>query len=328
MKATTGLQEARSRSGQSNARAWRVLRIAVSVGLLAYLLAAIDIGAAIAIVARIRLDLLLALLALVAIDRILSAWRWYILLHRRDSHISFMRVLRLVLVSTFAGYAFPGSIGVEIVRIYGVTRSTSDLGRAVSSVLVERILAVLALLLLVALGLAFSSGLLPPAVGWLAWLAFAALLFGVLLIMLPAMRRLTLAMLVGEWLAPLRAKLQEIYTALDGYRQQPGLMVISVAVAVLFQLVRVAMAVVCAWALGGDAPLAYFLVIVPAVGLLTTLPISIGGLGIQDVSFVYLFGIVGMPAEIALPMSLLLHILVLVPLIVGAWLYWRHGLNL
>jgi hypothetical protein len=80
-------------------------------------------------------------------------------------------------------------------------------------------------------------------------------------------------------------------------------------------------------ALGVPLPLAVFLTVVPLVVLIALLPISLAGLGLQDISYVYLFGLAGMPIEIALALSLLMHIFILLATVPGAWLYARAGLH-
>ena len=50
---------------------------------------------------------------------------------------------------------------------------------------------------------------------------------------------------------------------LDDYRRQPGLMLWSLAIAVIFQLNRCLLSAVGAAALGSSLPFVYFVVIVP-----------------------------------------------------------------
>jgi uncharacterized membrane protein YbhN (UPF0104 family) len=57
------------------------------------------------------------------------------------------------------------------------------------------------------------------------------------------------------------------------------------------------------------------------------MPISIAGLGVREVAFVYLFSLAGMPTEVSLPLALLTRMAQLVPLPLGAWLYVRGGLS-
>ena len=59
--------------------------------------------------------------------------------------------------------------------------------------------------------------------------------------------------------------------------------------------------------------------------LITLLPISIAGLGVRELGFVYLFGQAGMPAEVALPLSLMLRLLYMLLATPGAWFYIRRG---
>lgn len=306
---------------------WVALRVAVSIGLLAFLLTRIDIAASLNVMREARVGPLLMMLGALVLDRLLAAWRWHILL-LRDPGIGFWRVFRLILSSGFAGHAMPGSVGVEVARIYGASRSIEDLGRILSSVIVERMFALLAIAVLVLVGLALTPEQMPPALAPLAWLGLVTLLLGSFLLMSPGARRLSLRLLPGTVLTRPRAKLQETYTALDRYSRRPGLMLVSLGAALAFQLLRVAMTLFGAWALGSALSPLHFLVIVPTMMLVNRLPISIAGLGVQEAGFVYLFGLVGMSAATALPLSLLLHLATLAALVPGAWLYWRRGLDL
>ena len=78
-------------------------------------------------------------------------------------------------------------------------------------------------------------------------------------------------------------------------------------------------------AFGVHLPILVFIVIVPVIILITLLPISIAGLGVRELGFVYLFGQVGMPAEVALSLSLLLRLFAILLAAPGAWLYVRRG---
>jgi hypothetical protein len=98
------------------------LRILVSLGLLALVLSKIDLADALAVLRGARVDLPIAMLSVLALDRVVAAWRWYILL-LAGTGITFGRVLRLVLVSGFAGYAVPGSVGVEMILSMGRSES-------------------------------------------------------------------------------------------------------------------------------------------------------------------------------------------------------------
>jgi uncharacterized membrane protein YbhN (UPF0104 family) len=96
-------------------------------------------------------------------------------------------------------------------------------------------------------------------------------------------------------------------------------------IAVMFQLMRCASTAIGAAAFDVHLPFLLYIVIMPVIILITLLPISIAGLGVRELGFVYLFGQVGMPAEIALSLSLLTRLLTILLAVPGAWFYARRG---
>ena len=303
------------------------LRLCVGVGLLALVLYWVDLGQALTVVAAARLDVLALLPLVLVADRLIAAFRWYLLVRGKNAAVTYWGIVRLIFVSGFAGYFTPGSVGVEAVRVYGLSRTISNLALSVTSVLVERLLGLFALTFLVLVGLALRPPGLSPEYGQLAWLALAVLIVGVCALMSPWLRRLSLLALPAGWLAPVRRGLQKIYAMLDGYRRQPGLMLGSLGLAVIFQLTRCLPAAIGAAALGSPLPFAYFVVIVPVVALVSLMPISIAALGVRELAYVYLFGLVGMPAETALALALLIWVFGLLLLLPGAWFYVRRGVH-
>src|SRR3546814_16191301 len=80
-----------------------------------------------------------------------------------------------------------------------------------------------------------------------------------------------------------------------------------------------------AWALGLHFPIAHFFIFVPIVNLLTQIPLTVGGLGLREAGFVSLFGVVGMNAESALALSLLVYAMSVAATLPAAWFFLRRG---
>jgi uncharacterized membrane protein YbhN (UPF0104 family) len=314
-------------AGCSGALSSRWLRLCVSIGLLVLLIAWTDVSQAFPVVADARFGYLALLLLVVIADRLLSSLRLYLLLRGKHARVSFLSITRLILVSGFTGFLVPGTVGVEAVRVYGVTRMTSSLSLSVTSVLLERFLGLFALCLLVFAGLAMGLPGLPALDGEFAWAAFGLLLAGALMLMNPPLRRLSLLLLSPGWLAVVRRRLQKIYAVLDDYRQQPWVVLCSLLVALIFQLNRCLLPAIGAVAIGVSMPFLYFVTLVPVITMAELMPISIAGLGVREVAFVYLFSLAGMPMEVSLPLALLTRKAQLLPLPLGAWLYVRGGLS-
>lgn len=305
----------------------RWLRLCVGGGLLALLVSRVDLDQALQVVAGARLDYLALLPLVLLVDRLIAAFRQYILLRGLHPAVTFWGMVRLIFVSGFAGYFMPGTVGVEAVRVYGLSRTTANLALSVTAVLVERLTALFALCLLVLFGVAMRPPGLPEHFGRLAWVALAALIAVWFSLLSALPRRLSLLALSTAWLAPVRRGLQKVYLVLDDYKRRPWLLLWSLVVAVIFQLNRCLVVAIGAAALDFSLPFLYFVIIVPIALLISMMPISIAGLGVREAAFVYLFGLVGMPPEVSFPLALLTRLAGLLMLLPGAWFYIRRGIS-
>ncbi len=306
-----------------NSRLGRGLRLAISLALLIFLFTRLDLASCLRIVSDAHLWRVGVVFLLTIADRMLAAYRWFLLVRDKNAAATFPVVVRVFFISNFLGTFLPGSIGVEAIRVYGLSRATSDVALSVSSILVERVFALIALLALVLVGLAASPPGLPANLAPWAWGLLFLLIAGSAALMHPRLRLTTHFFLPGSWLAPVRNGLDKLYASLDGFKTQPRLLAGVMVLSVIFQMLRVATALACAWALGLEISITHFVVIVPVVILVTMLPISIGGLGVREVSYVYLLGLAGIRPEAALTMSLLLYFIYTAAVLPGAWFYAR-----
>lgn len=325
---TSSIEETTTDGPQATAgrRRWRLLRIVVSAALIAILLWQIDVGTTLAVLAGAHPGMMLLALALLILWRYLVAYRWYLLLRGKNAAVTLRGIARLVLTSTFLGYFLPG-LGTEAMRLFSLSKVTADPALVLTSLLVERATAFIPLLGFVLVGVLVAPLPLPHEIGVLAGLGLAAVVLGTFVIMHPRIRALTRACLSPAWLAPVRTRFDKLYRCLDAYRDQPGLIAWSVVLGAAVQILRLTPTAVIAWGLGLDLAYVYFLVIVPVIFLLINLPVSVGGLGIREVSYVYLFGLLGVSAEAALGLSIANYLLRLLSVAPGAWIYARRGIT-
>ena len=264
----------------------------------------------------------------------IAAYRWYALLRQVDDAVAFGGILRLVFTSSFVGYFMPGTLGIEALRIYGFARTSANAALAITSVAVDRVLGTFALILLALVGLALLPEALPAAgaadalpsgvahVGWLGLLMLALLVVAGLE---PRLRRLMLHLL-----SPFRRVqdgLREVFGILDTYRARPLSLLWNALVSVGFHLLRCAAVAIGAAAFGVDLPLIVYIALTPIITMLARIPISVAGLGVQEAGFVYLYGVFGMPAEVALLLSLVLRVCTILSAAPGAWFYIARGVR-
>jgi uncharacterized membrane protein YbhN (UPF0104 family) len=309
-------------------RRWHVpvwLRVVVSVALFAFIAAQVDLTQAMALILQADIGLLLAGVGLVIVVTCYAAYRWYIVLIG-PSVVSYWTVLRLTSLSLVAGLVVPGVIGTEAVKIVGLTRSTSDLVRSLASITVDRILGVLSLVILVLVGLALSPVELSPNLAPIVWLCLVASAAAGLATVNPAARRL-LELCIPTRLRPVVLPgLHKCFIAIDEYRARPGLLLWASALAVGYQVARVLLMTVLAWALGIDVDFGFMLVVIPIVLFVVLLPISISGHGVREATLVYFLAAAGVPAEAAFSFSVLSYLVYAITILpLALLLSWTAG---
>lgn len=101
--------------------------------------------------------------------------------------------------------------------------------------------------------------------------------------------------------------LREFIAAIQVYRHAPAVLVEALAVSALCHLLVGAIAWVTAAAVLLKVPFLTLLGIVAAVTILTLLPVSINGLGVQDAGYVAMLQPLGISMSVALLFSVLWH---------------------
>ena len=259
------------------------------------------------------------LLTMFFIERIFSAYRLQVLLRLKNPGISLWTLLRITFTSNFLGQFMPGAVGVEAIRVAGMAKSTSDLALSFSSMVVDRVLGMMALVLLVLLALAVAPQTIDPLIGYLAWIGLGGLFLGSVAVLNTRVRSAFDKLLWSKLLTPVKEGLHKLYGCLDIFKRKPRTIAWAAVLALSFQFIRVGIAPVGAMALRLDTPLVYFFIFVPIITFVQMLPISIGGLGVREASFMYFFSSRGMTSEEAFTLSILIYLFTLISTLPGAW---------
>ncbi len=306
-----------------NSGGLRLLRIAVAVGLTAYVLWAANPSQVVRAAASADWRWIAAAIALVLIDRALMAYRWMKLLGALTlgSRPPFAAVVRIFFVSTFVGSFLPSLAG-DMYRAYSLSRLRVSGVESAASVIMDRALGVVAMVLVALVALAFARemialpGVLPTVlVAGAGCLAAAAGLYS---------ERVASATLgVSAWLPGRKAKILAagLIDAVRRYSRHRGVLTNVLASSIAVQVIRVVQAYCLGMALGVTAPLWTYFVFVPLIVIVMQIPITISGLGTSQWMFDLFFGQVGVPSAQAVALSILFVALGIVGNLPGALLY-------
>jgi uncharacterized protein (TIRG00374 family) len=304
------------------------LQVAVSAGLIAFLLWQIDVARTVDLVVSSNPAYLASALGIFAATTWLMAWRWQILLDSKGIHEPLGWLTKLYFIGYAAGQVLPTALGGDAVRIVEhARRRPGARGEAAAAVLMERVLGAVGTLLLVAVGLAVAAGRYDD-VAVLVWLEVAFVIALALVVALLFSRRATRHLL--ERVFPLGRRLRldrplaSLWTAMHGYREQPGAMALVLLVTVTAQGARIISIWLCGEAVGLDISPLVYVVLGPLLFLVMLVPFTVNGLGVREAFFVAFLGRFDVDADAAFATGFLFYAVTIATSLPGGFiLMWR-----
>jgi uncharacterized membrane protein YbhN (UPF0104 family) len=300
---------------------WRALRLAVGLILLVLIFQLVDWPTFFNLLRTALPGYVALALSVNFVDLALSAWRWQILLKSEGLSVPLLRLARYYLVSLFFNNYLPPFVGADAVRMLSLKESKSP-GVRVVSVLIERGSGLFALCLFGGVAIlanpelrqysALDALVLVALIGVAG--AFAALLFP---------ETWLWAVGLSKRIPRLYDILLDIASAGKRYRQKRTTLAATFLISALIQVTVMVAYQFRALTFGVDVSLWKMLLVVPAITMLSMLPISPGGIGTREGFFALAFGLVGIDSTTALAMALLARALDIVMGVCGAIVWLR-----
>jgi uncharacterized membrane protein YbhN (UPF0104 family) len=314
----------------SAARRYLILavKLSVSIILLVVLFTRIDVAELWRTARLASVPWLLVAILVYAVSTAGAVWRWHLLLEAQRIDVTFRSALGTFLVATYFNNFLPSNIGGDVIRIGDMARFANSKTLSTTVVLMDRILGLMALVLVAALG-ATAIGRLHHVAApiWPVWLwagflagaaattpaVFAPAGFGRLL------RPLTI--FHPEWVG---GRITTLTGALARFGEEPRALVMAFGGAVFVQLALVLYYFAVAYALHLDITLWDLAVVVPMSFVVQLLPVSVGGFGVREAFFSYYFHRIGQPIEDAVLLSLVAQAMLMLFSLSGLATYlWR-----
>ena len=125
-----------------------------------------------------------------------------------------------------------------------------------------------------------------------------------------------------------KAKLEDTIATFNKLKQKKLSLLFIFGLSVIIQFLAVYISYTVSQAFGIQIGLLPFLVFVPLIWLFTILPISLGGIGLREMAFLYFFSYVGLASENALIISLGTYLTFLTSGIIGAGIFFYEKIFL
>lgn len=272
---------------------------------------------------------LLCGIAIYGVTELVAAVRWQLLLRVQGIALGWGRVFSLVMIGVFFNFLIPGGTGGDVVKVFYLFKETpGQRAAAILSVLVDRIIGLVALIVIAAFFVVARWSWLMgnEATARYVWIVFlilgsAVLGLGTSVIVngLGLVHKLPAKM-------PGRDKLAELALAYNLYgtawRASLGAFVCSILAHFGYFLTFFTAAKAFASPSAIVPSLADFCAIAPIVNTIVSMPISLGGVGVREGLFeVFLGNLCGVSQAVAVLISSTGYVLTLFWGLVGAVIY-------
>lgn len=307
---------------------FNIARVLVAVALCFYLLRKIDIRASFDIMKQVNIWFFLLSIMLFFLFLLICNWRWQILLNARDLRFSFGYLLKVYFVSWFFNNILPTTVGGDVLRIAYTVKNDPQTTKprraaALAVTLVDRFIGFIGLFFFACI----ASGLLYLAKsGKNQYLLFVIIGLVVLVMILMAMfadpvHRIFSWIFSRIKLFNLGEKFERAYHEIKDFRNVKLPLLYSFMLSLLVQVSLALVWFACAIGILVKTSVLYYFLYIPVIGVLTMIPVTIGGLGLRENLFVSLFSAHGMNTAQAGAISLLYLIVNLIFALIGGIMF-------
>lgn len=285
-----------------------LLQSLVSVAFLAWIFREESFRASIGGVVASALPGWLLLAVLVAgIANIVGIVRWGIFLRMQGIHIGAGEIVRIGFVGLFCNLFLVGAVGGDAVKVVWLATKGHSKSGALLSVLMDRMSGLIplvvcsALFILLRLDWLMQSAAVAATIKFVfIYLAVVAVLLGLSFVPLMAGSQHGLPV----WL-PVRHKILEFGEAYALFLRCWKQTLVATFFSLVILLLHFLTFFLCAQAFLVRIPILNFFAMMPAVDIISALPISLGGVGVREQLFATLLGdLCGVAAPVAVSISL------------------------
>lgn len=304
----------------------------IGIILFAYLLSTLDIG----LVSQgfLNINYLFAVaVGIFGFTIVLRAIRWKMIIQSYGISFPLIDSIKGWLIGFSIGLVTPGKVG-DFARAYYL-KDKARIGRSLTTVMTERVIDVVVLFILSLIGLSLfvtfylaNDFLLIVTLGFFALFVVGVFLFSrkeiASFLLRPFYRRLIPAARKES----VKNVYHDFYQGVDVTLRNKRLMFLLI----LFTLLIWIVIVYYTWLIGvmidPRMTLEFLFIIVPFIGLVFALPISLSGLGTREASFIFFLSFIGISPEAAVTFSLLHLLSDYVLGAIGFVLWYRNPIDL
>jgi uncharacterized protein (TIRG00374 family) len=313
---------------QEERKKWVWLRAGISIAIICILLWRIDIRQLFQAFLQAKVSLWGVAFLLMVLEQGLMALAWNVLLRAKGYQIPFNSMFYIFLMGNFFGLALPSSAGSDAVKGYAVFKQIDDGVNTVSSLILFRVLGIGLLITIASICvLVFGSLFRDEKIVFIVLgLMFLFVLFFVFL-SLRIVRNLLKKTLNYKYLRKIGDFSLRLYDSIIEYKKYRSALGKVLLISCGIQASRILGIYVVGLSIGITLSIQYYMIIVPVVIVITLIPVTVAGLGLREISFIYLFEQIGFSGTAAFTLSILIDLIILLLSLIGGVIYFIKGFS-
>ncbi|MCK4667319.1 flippase-like domain-containing protein [Candidatus Dependentiae bacterium] len=299
---------------------FHIFQIIISIGLISFIIYKANPQTLLQTIKGIEIQYYFYFLILVFISTLMLVFRWYILARASlGNSVNGFKLIKFTLIGFFFNLFMPTAVGGDIIKGYLLGKSSGKMENGSMTVLVDRFIGILTIFSIgfVSAIFAFNS-VADKRITIIVLVLFITLLAGMFIFLNRGVMKYFSKLFDIFKLKKLKAIIKEFYESIYLFKDKKLQVFYAFFTSILMQMINIFAIFVLSKALGMTVSYFYFLIFIPLIYVIQMIPISISGIGVRENSFVFFFGLVGVPKEIALTLSLLYFSIFLIIGIIGA----------
>lgn len=302
-----------------NKRIKNIFRICISILLIYLLLSKINVKDLIDVFNNVDFRIVLISLLINLVFIILSAYKWKSLLE----NVPFISLIKSIFQSKFFSMILPGQLFGEASKVYTLRNENVDYESSTMSILIDKLTSLIALFLLSFVGIVFSENKIIndiKTVCFICLIIFIIMLFTPKIIFLDKLIKTVLNYLIISKIKIIKKIgdfINKMYNAwivcVSNYKKT----IYTILIGITCQLLCIVEQFIIINCLNINISFVDMMWIFPAVSILLLLPITVGGVGLRELSYATIFSSFGVGNELTLVFTTILFIVNIIIALLG-----------
>ncbi len=304
-----------------------IIRIVISLGLIAYLIYISDVPEILKLMSSLKLLGIILAFATFFLSMIFLALRWHLLNISYGINTPLNHLFKFYLIGLFFNNFLPTSMGGDLARAYYLARESQQKSASIGTVFLERLIGLLATLSLAFISLFWVMQYFHTRrIIYITLFVIIFISIFMMSIMSRRMYRRFNVLLSFITFYNIGDRIIKVLDTLHYYRDKKRILMGTYLYSLVAQFVLILMNFILARALGLDSiTFGYLVLVVPITFIIGLLP-SINGIGVRDTGYILLLSRLGLQPSQILSLSFSVTIIPIVVSLIGGiyFLIYRH----